>query len=462
MLSIIARICARWREPGGYREIITLAFPLILSTGATSVLHFVDRVFLTWHSPEANAASMPAGMVSMTVMALFIGTAGYVNTFIAQNTGAGRPGRVGPNLWHGLYIAIAGGVVLLVVSLFSGPIFDLVGHDLSIRGMETDYFAIQSRWGIFPILASAFAGFYSGRQKSWTIVWASVIGLVVNVALDYVMIFGHFGFPADGIVGAARATVIASAVTCLFYAVLIFTPANERIYRVVSGFRFDPALFSRLLKFGTPAGAQFVIDLGGFSMFILLVGRLGVVELAATNIVLNVNALAFLPLLGFGVAISVIVGRQLGAADSNGAQRSVFSAAHIGLLLTTAVAVSFVLILRLYLSAFAIGADRTEFEPIQATSIVLLRFVAAFMVADAVNIVFASALKGAGDTRFVMFMIAVLSLVGLVGPTYLAVEVLGLGVYRVWLIASIYVGVLGSSFFIRFMTGKWRSMRVIG
>ena len=87
-------IRSRWTAPGGYREFLVIAFPMILSTATWSVQHFIDRVFLTWYSTDALAASLPAGMTNFVIVSLFLGTAGYVNTFVAQYVGAGRPTRV--------------------------------------------------------------------------------------------------------------------------------------------------------------------------------------------------------------------------------------------------------------------------------------------------------------------------------------------------------------------------------
>lgn len=92
----------RWRSAGGYREVLAMAVPLVLSTGAWSVQHFVDRMFLTWHSPEAIAA----GMLNFTVVSLFMGTAGYVSAFAAQYFGAGRHDRVGPVMWQGIWVGV--------------------------------------------------------------------------------------------------------------------------------------------------------------------------------------------------------------------------------------------------------------------------------------------------------------------------------------------------------------------
>ena len=107
------RLKNRWPGAGGYREVLKLAFPLILSTGSMTIQHFVDRIFLTWYSPEAIAAAMPAAMISFTFMSLFIGTATYVNTFVAQYFGAKRNDRIGPAVWQGIYFSLIGALCIL-------------------------------------------------------------------------------------------------------------------------------------------------------------------------------------------------------------------------------------------------------------------------------------------------------------------------------------------------------------
>ena len=108
----------RWKCEGGYREFFTLAFPLILSTSSWSIEHFIDRMFLTWYSPETVAAAMPSGMLNFTVMSLFIGTAGYVDTFVAQYYGAKQEKNIGPVVWQGVYISLLGSLLLLLTIPF--------------------------------------------------------------------------------------------------------------------------------------------------------------------------------------------------------------------------------------------------------------------------------------------------------------------------------------------------------
>jgi len=460
-LTILPRLASRWRAPGGYREVLVIAIPLILSTGAWSVLHFVDRMFLTWYSPEAIAAAMPAGILNFTIMSLFIGTAGYVNTFVAQYHGSERFERIGPSLWQGIYISLVGGLFLVLLSPFSASIFHFIGHAPAVREQEIIYFRILCLGAAPPIMSSALAGFFSGRGESWPIMWVNSLATLLNIALDYAFIFGHWGSPEMGIKGAALATVLSGCFSVLLYLVLLSRRRYNRIYSTISGWFFDRELFTRMLRFGLPNGVQFMLDMAGFTVFILLIGRLGTVELAASNIAFNINTLAFMPMIGFGIAISVLVGRYLGEDNPGLAGYSAWSGFQLTLLYMGLVSLSYVLFPEIYISAFAARADPESFKPIRDIAIVLLRFVALYSIFDTMNIIFASAIKGAGDTRFVMFMIVSLAMGGLAIPSYIAIIVLKMNIYSAWIIVTIYIILLGSCFLWRFLGGKWQSMRVI-
>lgn len=451
----------RWSSAGGYRELLLLALPLILSTSSWSIQHFVDRMFLTWYSPEAIAASMPAGMLNFATMSIFIGTASYTSIFVAQYFGAGTHGRISASCWQGVYIAFIGAVLHAAFIPFAGPFFSFVGHDPLVMEQEVRYYQILCV-GAFPAIASsALAGFFTGLGRTWPVMWVNVIATAMNLLFDYLLIFGKLGLPEMGIRGAAVATVMSGCVNLAAYLLILALPAYRRPYKSLGGWRFERELFSRLLRFGFPNGMQFFIDVAGFTAFVLLVGRLGTRELAASNIAFNINTLAFMPMIGFGIAVSVLVGQYLGAEKPAVAERSVYSGFHLTFIYMAAVAALYVLVPWLFISPFASGTASSEFPAIAGLTVVLLRFVALYSLFDTMNIIFASALKGAGDTRFVMYMLAGVSAMVLVLPTYLAIEVFGMRLYASWIIASAYVIVLGCGFLLRFLGGKWKSMRVI-
>jgi MATE family multidrug resistance protein len=451
----------RWRGEGGYREVLIMAFPLVLSTGSWSIQHFVDRMFLAWYSPEAIAAAMPSGILNFTIMSFFIGTASYVNTFVAQYYGAHRFDRIGPALWQGIYMSLIGGIFILFLIPLARPIFAFVGHDPAVRENEVVYFQYLCLGGAPVIASAALAGFFSGRGKTWPIMWVDVLSTAVTIVLDYVLIFGKWGFAEMGMKGAAIATVISGFFSFFAYVVLIARPSYESTYHIFSGWRPERELFVRLLKFGVPAGLQFFLDMAGFTAFVLILGRLGTVSLAATNIAFNINTLAFMPMIGFGIAVSVLVGQYLGKNRPDLAVRSAYSGFGMTFIYMCTIAILFVLVPNIFVAPFALHAHAGSYAEIERLCIMLLRFVAFYSVFDTMNVIFASAIKGAGDTRFVMYMIVLVSAFVLVIPTYVAIMVLGYGLMAAWSLATVYVILLGFVFLGRFLQGKWKSMRVI-
>jgi len=451
----------RWNGEGGYREVLAIAVPLILSTASWSVQHFVDRMFLSWYAPETIAAAMPAGMVYFSIVSIFMGTAGYASTFVAQYYGAGRYDRIGAVLWQGVYVSFLGGFVLICAIPFAETIFQWVGHEKTVQYNEVAYFRIICLGGGPYIASYALSGFYSGRGKTWPVMWVNIFATAVNLILDYVLIFGHWGFPEMGIKGAGIATVIAGIFSFFVFLVLISSAAHNRIYHTINRWRPEKELFVRLLRFGLPSGVQFLLEMASFTIFILLVGRLGTASLAASNIAFNINTLAFMPMIGCGIAISMLVGQYLGANKPDLAQTSVYSGFHLTFAYMTSIAAAYVLLPEIFVAPFALQADPQGFAEIYSYSVILLRFVAVYSIFDTMNIIFTSAIKGAGDTRFVMLMTVLLSLFILIIPTYLAIVVFKHGLMVSWVLATIYVIVLGLSFYLRFIGGKWKSMRVI-
>lgn len=462
MKNIAKALHTRWYEECGYKELLNLAFPLVLSMGAVSIQHFVDRMFLTWYSPETIAAVTPAGMLNFTVLSFFIGTAMYVNTFVAQYYGSKQYDRIGPSLWQGAYFAVFGGIVLMGMAPFAADIFKYVGHENMVRLNETHYFRILC-YGAAPAIAStAFSGFYSGRGETWTVMFVNLCATTINILLDYLLIFGNAGFPEMGIRGAAIATIISYCVSFGIFFIMVMRRPNREKYQTAQGWKFDRDLFMRMVKFGVPNGIQFFLEIAGLTVFIILIGRLGTPYLAATNIAFNINSIAFLPMIGMGMAIMIVVGQYIGKNRPDLAEKSVYSGLQLTMAYIGILSAMYLFIPGLFLAPYASMADSARFEFIQSVAVVLLRFVAFYSVFDALNIVFAYAIKGAGDTGFVMKVIVLDTILVLVLPSYIALEIFGMNIYVGWIFISAFVVVLGLAFYLRFKGGKWKSMSVIG
>jgi MATE family multidrug resistance protein len=455
-------VIERWSRLNGYREVLAISLPLVASMGSFTVMQFTDRVFLANYSIDAIAAALPAGIASFTLISFFMGVANYTNVFVAQYTGARAFHRVGASLWQGIYFSLAAALVLASMVFLSHRIFELIGHSPPIRSLEVAYFNVLTLGAGLVVLNSAVACFYTGRGLTWTVMIVNMIGAAVNIPLDYCLINGVGPFPELGIIGAGTATVIASATTTAALVVLVFRKGNRARFGTWSARTFDRELFGRMMRYGIPSGIQFFLEIFGFTFFVQMVGRLGDLELAASNIVLSIESLSFLPMVGFHIGNATLMGQAIGRRRPEEGAYATTSAIHITLMYMMFLAAVYVLapgpLLRLFRADFQTPTQSAE---IMTLGIVLLRFVAVFSFFDALNLIFSSAIKGAGDTRFIMWTIAALSLGVMILPTYIVVEVLGAGIYAAWTIATVYVCALGMAFMLRYRQGRWKRMRVI-
>jgi MATE family multidrug resistance protein len=214
------------------------------------------------------------------------------------------------------------------------------------------------------------------------------------------------------------------------------------------------------MKYGGPAGAQVFLEVLVFHVFVQLVGRLGEAATAATTLTFRLNMVAFLPMMGLGQAVSILVGQRLGADRPNLAERSVYTGLKWVFGYMSSVAAVYVLIPGVLVRAFQGDRDPASFEAVAAIVPTLLACVAVYSLADSVNVTFSFALRGAGDTRFVSLLTFALAWPIMVVPTFVVVRIGG-NVYAAWMFATAYIIAMAVCFYLRFRTGRWKSMRVI-
>jgi len=448
-----------WSRPCGVRDVLQLAVPLIISTGTWTIMNFVDRLFLLWHSESEMAAAMPAGMLHFALVCFPMGVAAYVNTFVAQYYGAKRLERIAPAVWQGIRIGLYCFPFYLALIPLTPYIFRFAGHAPDLARCETVYLQIAAFGAGAEIIAAAQAAFFTGRGTTSVVMVVDASASILNIVLDYGWIFGHFGLPEWGIAGAAWATVISLWWRVIAYTILMSLP-RYRSFEFWKHRRFDRRLFRRLLKYGGPTGLHMVVEIAGFTLFLLLVGNLGKDEMAATTLAFTINNLAFVPLLGLGLALSTMVGRQLGHNHPELAVHATWTSLWMAVAYMGVMSLIYVLCPDIILLGHAAGASPEEFARLRDTTVVLLRFVAAYCLFDALNIVFASTLKGAGDTRFILITSLVLTPVPLV-TAWLGIRFGGLGLLWCWITITGWVCALGIIYSARFFDGRWKQMRVI-
>ncbi len=446
----------------GYKEIISVSLPLVMSMAATTVMEFTDRVFLANYSIDAIAASMPAGIAAFLFLAFFTGVAGYLNVFIAQYTGAGAHQRVGGCIWQGLYFSLFAWIILALISFFAKPLFILGGHSPEIQHLEIVYFKTLCLGGGISVAGAALACFYSGRGHTRPVMIISIIGMLFNIPLDYALINGLWIFPESGILGAGIATVSAWLLMLILYAALIFTRENNQYFSVFSQHGFDGELFKRLLKFGIPGSMQFCVDIFAFTFFAFMVGRIGRIELAITNIVMSINSLAFMPAMGFSIGVSTLVGQAMGRGNVADAVIAARKTLRILLIYIFLLDFVFVFTPGPLLDLF-IAADKgtAQYAAMSGKGVILLRVVALYVFFDAFYMIYTGLLKGAGDTKFIMWSMGIISFVVMIFPIYIGVTYFGKGLYYSWGCATAFILSLFILSIWRYRQGKWKVMRVI-
>jgi multidrug resistance protein, MATE family len=452
----------RNRPPGLNREVLRVCLPLVISLSATTLMEFTDRIFLANYSIEAISAALPAGITSYLFIAFFGGVGGYAGVFIAQYTGRGDSERIGLVLWQGIFFTLFSGLILVAIGAFAtGPIFALAGHAPEVRRQEEIYFSILCYGAVLHVAMVTLATFFTGRGITRPVMLITAFAVALNIPLNYLLIFGRFGLPELGIKGAAIATVSAWGVNVLLLALIIFKKKNEQRFGVWRGCRFDRELFTRLLRYGVPGSLQFTMDILAFTLFILLVGRISTLALAATNIVMSINALAFMPSMGVSQGISVLVGQALGRGKPRLAGQYVGAACRLLLFYILAVDLLFLFAPDLVLTPFLGSGDSGDKGAVLALARPLLMIVAAYLFFDALYMVFSGALRGAGDTRFMMLAIALVSPFCLVLPVYIGIAYLQISIFGAWLFVLLFVTTLFALSAWRYRHGAWKKMLVI-
>ena len=434
---------------------------MVLSASTQSMMHVVDRVYLTWYSRESVAAALPAGILFWSCLSLPFGVISYLNAFVAQYEGARRPDRVSASVWQGIYFAIFCGLMLMLPAIWADEIFRQVGHSPKVWPQEASYFRWLCIGGLSAMLPAALSCFFSGRGQTIVVLAVNASSVLVNASLDWAMIWGKGPFPEMGIAGAAIATNLANVYATICYIVLLYRHSIHGPYEFGRHYTFDRKLAGDLLRFGGPSGAQMFLDVAGFTAFIMIIGWIGPNELAATNIAFNLNTLAFTPVIGIGIAVSTLVGQRIGEHRPELAAVSTWKGFVFGGGIMLICGTIYVLFPQVLLIPYELYAEDEDFTGTKEVVILLLRFVALYSFFDAMAIIFGSAVRAAGDTVFSMIATCACAWGLLVIPTYLTWKFYQPSLFWSWVWCSVYVIVLGFVFLARFLSGRWMTMSVI-
>jgi len=419
---------------------LTLAVPVVLAEVGWFAMSIVDTVMVGPLGPAALGAVGTGSILFMTLMVFGFGTLLALDTFVSQSFGAGRTDECHRWLFAGLQLALVLSVVLMAASAAGLALLPAFGFHPDLLEALNAY-TRPLLWSAPPLLAYVvFRRYLQAMNIVRPVMIALVAANLMNLLGNWMLIYGHFGFPAMGVVGSAYATVASRVVLAIsLFGVIVYRERDTPSGLHDVPFQWEVRRMWRIFQLGWPAALQITLEVGVFAAASALAGRIGPLASAANQVVLNIAGLIFMIPFGLGSAAAVRVGQAVGRRDLAGVRRSGWVALSLASIVMTGSAVLFLaapeMLMRVY------SSDIRVIE----LGIVLLFICSVFQLFDGLQTVATGALRGLGDTRTAMFV----NLVGhwLIGLPigYVLCFNRGWGVAGLWTGLSIGLILIGSS-----------------
>ncbi len=419
------------------RRNISLATPVIIGQLGHIMVSVADTAMVGQVGVVPLAASTFANTFFSLLMLFGIGVSYAITPLVAATPESDKPHLLA-FLQNGLLVNVVVGLGLMFLALGVTPIMDMFGQEKAVAEAARPYLTIIA-FSLLPIMIfQTFRQFSEGQSNTFHPMWVSVLANLLNVGLNYLLIFGKMGFPALGLNGAGWATLISRVIMVILMIVTI--------RRQWAGFRwqFDLSIVKRLVKLGIPSGMQYTFEVSAFAIAAIMVGWLGAEALAAHQIALNLAAITYMASTGIAAASQIRIGNQMGLRDKVTLRQAGFSC-----FVLVAVFMAFCGLLFIVLRDFlpALYIDNTLVEEMAAT---LLIIAAAFQISDGVQAVGLGVLRGLTDVRIPTLVTFLAFWVFAIPGGYLLGFTLGLGVEGVWYALSAGLTIAAILHIIRF------------
>lgn len=434
--------------------VLRLAWPIVLARATQSVIGFTDALMVAPLGQESLAATTTGGLNAFAFIILPMGTVFIVQSFTAQLRGQGDLVAARRYAYYGLVIALVAALVAAVAAPFLPSALAHFGYAPRLHALLSQNASIRLFSVGGAVGTEALGNYYGGLGRTRPAMVAGVVAMVTNVGLNWLLIEPHFGLPGYGVVGSATASVIA---TWLGFATIaaLFTrdgggaPAGLRARE-----------FWRMLRFGLPNGVNWLLEFSAFTLFVNAgVGHLGTTELAAFNVVLQVNTLSFMPAFGIASAGAILVGENIGRRTLELVWPTVRTTA-----LVAASWMTFVSVWYLVAPALIVGWFQPRGAPNAAllqTGTTMLGVSVAWQLFDAAGLTLSEALRAAGDTFFCMLARIVLAWGAFVPAAFFLARSRNAGPVSMMLCLTGYIVLLAFTFGARFGSGRWRHIVLV-
>jgi MATE family multidrug resistance protein len=443
-----------------YKRIFFIALPLVLHGLSFTIMSFADRLFLVQYDVSQSAASGSALMVAITVTGPINAIILFGSNMVAQYYGAKRFNMLATPIWTSLVFAGVMSVVLLAIIPLFGNIFHFFGHSSEMVYYEKAYIKYIFASGILVMFTSAFLNYFTGTGQTIKVMMVAVIANMVNIGLDWGLIFGHGPFPEMGIKGAGLATVLGNvvALTLSFGFYWLASRKEKSLLKPV----FDWDVLRRMLHFGLPAGFQMMLEMGAFTVMILAFARISPEVAVATGLAFQIQSFVYMPVVSLASGGAIIAGQERGAKNFHTLKLLVNRI----LLLTLSYSVVAMAIFWLFpdqlVNFFENKKEPQRWQEVLDIARPLMLITGVWLIPDAFYNVYMQILKAVGDGVFIMKAYIIVAPLVVVLPAIFLMRLdYSWVVPVIYGTTIVYVVVLWAVFGLRYKSGLWSGNKVI-
>lgn len=438
------------------REILRIGLPIMLGQACVIILAFADNIMIGWHSVDELAASSFVNNVMNLFILTELGFATGMTPMIGADNGTGNIKGIGITVKNGLMTnGIIGGISIILLTIIYFCL-DHFGQAPELMPYIKPYFAIIGISTMFALGFNVLKQFTDGICRPMISMTLLMIGNLLNIFGNWVLIYGKLGFPEMGLTGAGISTLVSRALILLVFVVFIFKSKKMNEYaRAIKEALLSRGEMKTVFKMGYPVGIQMALESSTFTFAAVMAGWLGVIQLAAHQVVITISQLFFLMMQGLSFAVSILVSNAFGRKDLG----SVREYARKGYFMT--LGISATLSALLYCFRYQAAGIFTDSPEVSAMAVSLFFLLFAYQFGDGLQLCFANVLRGIQDVRPIMYAAFVSYYLIAIPSAYVLGFKTSLGIHGIWLGFPIGLTLAGIFFYARYRSDLRRFGRMM-
>ena len=435
------------------KEIWSIALPIMLGNMAQTIINFTDTAFLGHLGVIALGASMLAGLFYFVFTTIATGFAIGIQIIIARRFGEGNYGRIGIIFEHGsLFVLILGSILFSILYFFSDQLLYLLIDSQNIYDASIEYIKYRRYGIIFVCFNFLYRALYIGISNTKVITYSTIIMAIVNIFLDYCLIFGNFGFPEMGIGGAALASFCAEVSAFVFFTIYSYITLTKKNYGMFKVHKLESELMGRILRVATPTMIQKLFSFSVWFIFFILIEKMGETATGISSIVRSVYMILITPCFAFATTTNTVVSRIIGEGHSDQVFSIVFKILKNCLLCTIPIMV--------LVAVFPMQIVRIYTDDINLAQLVIpsIYVICAGTIFQGIGNAYFEAVSGTGNTTAALYLEAVILAVYVLfiwAMTHLTTHV-----HWVWTAEILYGALLGIFCYIYMKFANWNKKRI--